>query len=395
MSETKINVSQTTITAEDIGAASAFDTMPTASATTVGKIVQYTGTTTSSYTNGFFYKGVSQESSSYEIEDLSFDSEMGVAPSCSEEDFSEWFFSFAHDGDLPLTACAYVSFQLEDGGVWHAHSDSGDGDDFGEWEGTQEDLEQAGFVFPTDLEEPLEYFRADFTVTGGEGTTMIYSWEQVNVQPAAQGGVTSVNGRTGAVVVSEVPSMSNQSGKFLTTNGSSASWAAVPTLPSQTGNAGKFLHTNGTTASWQVAGGSSLPSQTGQAGKFLTTNGSTASWANVGGETRPALKEEGPESGLDGEFEVYDWIDMPTGILVRVSSNSPSVGDAVYYWDAYNGYFYPLSGLMAGSEVTQKIPFCGWVKVGGSLGEGRYYLTINGNRVPFVSIGPQEGSGEE
>lgn len=59
MSETKINVSQTTITAEDIGAASAFDTMPTASATTVGKIVQYTGSTDSTYTNGFFYKGVS------------------------------------------------------------------------------------------------------------------------------------------------------------------------------------------------------------------------------------------------------------------------------------------------------------------------------------------------
>lgn len=393
MSETKINVSQTTITAEAIGAAGAVDTMPTASATTVGKIVQYTGTTTSNYTNGFFYKGVSQESSSYEIEDLSFDSEMGVAPSCSEEDFAEWFFSFAHDGDLPLTACAYVSFQLEDGGEWYAHPDSGDGDYFGEWSGTQEDLEQAGFVFPTDLGEPLEYFRADFTVTGGEGTTTNYSWEQVNVQPEAQGGVTSVNGRTGAVVVSEVPSMSNQSGKFLTTNGSSASWAVVPTLPSQTGNAGKFLHTNGTTASWQVAG-SSLPSQAGQAGKFLTTNGSAASWATIAGnEQRPPLLDIAGEDGpaTEGEWDLYGWDDMPSGgCFLRTVSSTPSVGDAVYYWDDIGGYYYPLSGIMAGSEITQNIPFCGWVKIGGSLGDGRYFLMVNGYRVPFVSIGPQE-----
>lgn len=34
-----------------------YDVMPTANATTVGKIVQYTGTTTQDYTNGYFYIG--------------------------------------------------------------------------------------------------------------------------------------------------------------------------------------------------------------------------------------------------------------------------------------------------------------------------------------------------
>lgn len=43
MSETRINVSQTTITAEDVGASSAVDTMPIASASNLGKIVQYVG----------------------------------------------------------------------------------------------------------------------------------------------------------------------------------------------------------------------------------------------------------------------------------------------------------------------------------------------------------------
>ena len=50
----------------------------------------------------------------------------------------------------------------------------------------------------------------------------------------------------------------------------------IDPLPSQTGNNGKFLTTNGTVASW--ANVDALPSQTGNAGKVLTTNGTTASW---------------------------------------------------------------------------------------------------------------------
>ena len=50
-------------------------------------------------------------------------------------------------------------------------------------------------------------------------------------------------------------------------------------LPSQSGNSGKFLTTNGTVASWATV--DALPSQSGNSGKFLTTNGTTASWATV------------------------------------------------------------------------------------------------------------------
>lgn len=47
-------------------------------------------------------------------------------------------------------------------------------------------------------------------------------------------------------------------------------------LPSQTGNSGKFLTTNGTSASWATV--DALPAQTGHNGEVLTTNGSAASW---------------------------------------------------------------------------------------------------------------------
>ena len=55
-----------------------------------------------------------------------------------------------------------------------------------------------------------------------------------------------------------------------------AAFSAV--LPGQAGNAGKFVTTNGTGASWALP----LPVQTGNAGKSLTTDGTTASWAAGG-----------------------------------------------------------------------------------------------------------------
>jgi len=51
-------------------------------------------------------------------------------------------------------------------------------------------------------------------------------------------------------------------------------------LPFQSGNAGKYVTTDGTNASWASIP-DPTPSQTGQAGKFLTTNGTTTSWGSV------------------------------------------------------------------------------------------------------------------
>ena len=50
---------------------------------------------------------------------------------------------------------------------------------------------------------------------------------------------------------SGIPSQATHSGKFLTTNGSAASWATISQVPSVTGNAGKYLYTDGTAVSWR------------------------------------------------------------------------------------------------------------------------------------------------
>ncbi len=105
----------------------------------------------------------------------------------------------------------------------------------------------------------------------------------------AGSGITFTNNAvTNKVVINaddQLPSQTSNSGKFLTTNGTSASWATVDTFPSQSGNSGKFLTTNGSAVSWATV--DALPSQTGNSGKFLTTNGTAASWEDVfAGEVR-------------------------------------------------------------------------------------------------------------
>jgi len=47
------------------------------------------------------------------------------------------------------------------------------------------------------------------------------------------------------------PVQTSQSGKYLTTDGTSTSWATVDALPAQANNSGYYLTTNGTAASWQ------------------------------------------------------------------------------------------------------------------------------------------------
>lgn len=61
-----------------------------------------------------------------------------------------------------------------------------------------------------------------------------------------------------------LPDQTNNSGKFLTTDGNgNTSWATVDALPSQSGNSGKYLKTNGSAATWENAPVTSVNSKTG------------------------------------------------------------------------------------------------------------------------------------
>lgn len=71
------------------------------------------------------------------------------------------------------------------------------------------------------------------------------------------GGVTAAT--AGTDYQAPLPSQSDNNGKYLTTNGSSLSWASVDALPSQSGNSGKYLTTNGTSASWTTVSIPTVP----------------------------------------------------------------------------------------------------------------------------------------
>lgn len=98
-----------------------------------------------------------------------------------------------------------------------------------------------------------------------------------------QGTVKSVRVQAGTGLSS---STSTAQTETLNTTISIASGYKLPTttewnskqdaLPAQSGNNGKFLTTNGSTMSWATV--DALPSQSGQSGKFLTTDGTSSSW---------------------------------------------------------------------------------------------------------------------
>lgn len=116
------------------------------------------------------------------------------------------------------------------------------------------------------------------------------------------GNVTSIASQTGTgtkFVVDQSPTIVTPTLSGNTTAGT-INGTTIPTsktlvatdstdyvVPSQAGNSGKYLTTDGTTSSW--ASVDALPSQTGNSGKYLTTNGSAASWANIVTDPTPSI----------------------------------------------------------------------------------------------------------
>lgn len=111
-----------------------------------------------------------------------------------------------------------------------------------------------------------------------------------------------------------------------------ASSGITASLPGQAGNAGKFLQTNGSSASWA----SSLPTQTGNNGKFLTTNGTTESWGSVTPSGLVLLATLTPTVAANVDFlntfsSTYD------NYLIHIDGVKPSADDALVMRLAVSG----------------------------------------------------------
>ena len=84
-----------------------------------------------------------------------------------------------------------------------------------------------------------------------------------------------------AITLYDEDDMASNSATGLATQQSISAFVAATAfstaLPGQAGNSGKFVTTDGTNASWALP----IASQTGNSGKYLTTNGTATSWEDT------------------------------------------------------------------------------------------------------------------
>ena len=153
------------------------DVLPQAAEEEVGNIYEYVGATDANYTNGYFYKCVSAPSSA-----VATSSNPGVTVSVNVSTF-----------ETQITTTGQYVFKYNAGtDAWY---DSNNNPvvlaDYGI---TKQGVSVSG-----------DTITIDYTAAG-------YSWAQTNVQPTPEA----------------LPDQTGQNGKFLTTNGTSASWSDKP-----------------------------------------------------------------------------------------------------------------------------------------------------------------------
>lgn len=145
-------------------------------------------------------------------------------------------------------------------------------------------------------------------LAAGSADTDAVNYGQVFVAPSFSGGITFSGGAVGTGVINfagstsvSVPTLApgnNSTNAASTAFATALAFAAA--LPAQAGQSGKFVTTNGATASW----GLPLPVQTSNSGKILTTDGTNASWSTPAGVIGYLKVSDQKASGTSGGTNV-------------------------------------------------------------------------------------------
>lgn len=258
--------------ANDVGAVPQVETMSTP---TEEAIVQYVGETDANYTNGYFYKATGTttytDSTTFDPASISGTTVTATAGALAGlvaeygsgniTDIIKGTLTYDQSSDLLVfvglddTDTQVCTFQLY-----------------------TQDYTDAGFTFTGTLADGDVI---NFATTISEVSTT-YSWSRVDVQPQP---------------AKELPTQAGNSGKFLKTDGTNASWAAVESLPSQTGNSGKFLTTDGTDASW-----ASPVTATTLTISVADWNGGTTCTKTVSGLTATSVVWVAPDNASQSDY---------------------------------------------------------------------------------------------
>ena len=101
-----------------------------------------------------------------------------------------------------------------------------------------------------DLTSKPTLFSGSYTDLTSKPTLFSGSYTDLTNKPTIPTNNNELTNGAGYITSTGIPTQTSNSGKYLTTDGTSVSWATVNSLPTQTSNSGKYLTTDGTTASW-------------------------------------------------------------------------------------------------------------------------------------------------
>lgn len=188
-------------------------TMPTASTTPGGAVYQYVGATDSTYTHGYIYENkvtTSYDSTvSFEAATLS-----SSTIACSGSDFATFVAEWG-SGDITTITNGTITYDQSGGLLVFVGKDSED-TTVCTFQLYTEDYQDAGFTITGTLQDG-DVFAFTTTIT----ESFSYAWTRIDVQPAP-------------VIPDPLPSQTGNAGKFLTTDGTDASWSDKPLVNAAT-----------------------------------------------------------------------------------------------------------------------------------------------------------------
>lgn len=163
---------------------------------------------------------------------------------------------------------------------------------------------------------------------------------------------------SGAIGVGSSPSYGT-SGQVLTSSGSGSAptWSTVEALPSQTGENGKYLTTNGTIASWGTLPTTNLA--TGVTGTLPTANGGTG--LTTVGTNGQVLSSNG---------STLTWTTPSAGAMTLISTQTAS-GSSSLSWTGltgYNAYVLIVNNIVLSNSSN-------WFRVQVGYGETPTYIS--------------------
>ena len=376
------------------------DTIPTAGADQLGQMYCYSGETNNTFAHGYVYECVAgtpvySDSVTFEPATLS-----GTVVTATSDALANLCAEYITGADITEIVSGTITYD-QSGGLWVFVGKDAEDNTVGTFQLYTQDYEDAGFTF-TGTPEDGDVINFTCTIT----ETSTYSWERIDLQPAAKLGryLSSWNCATGLAGTNppESPYEYTTGDYFIVgtvatggasnyrPNGSSyvtgqasttvetsvvavndtylydgTSWtllktgSTVTSVNGQTGDvtvqetlvSGTNIKTiNGTSllgsGDLTVSG---LPSQTGNAGKFLMTDGTGASWSNISSSpsTMPTLTVAG--WSLDSGTNKYTQSVSVTGVTgtntVFVSPAPSSAAD------------YASSSVLCISQITDSLTF--------------------------------------